>query len=336
RPLSGERRLATGVPAIEHALGVAALLAELRLDQEGLAAAVLFPGPGHAPENAAGVWRSFGRGVADLADGVGRMGEIGALSSHSREESGSESNFRLNSGKTARKIDPDPSSSRQLEALRKMLLAMVQDVRVVLIKLADHTQELRHRVGMPDSEHRRNAAQVTRDIFAPLANRLGVWQLKWELEDLALRILEPATYQRIARLLDEKRATREQYLENVVALLQGEMRRAGIEAEVTGRPKHIFSIYEKMQSKGSDFEHLYDVRDVRILVTDVASCYAALGLVHSLWSPIPKEFDGYIAKPKSNQYRSLHTAVIGPEGKALEVQIRTHEMHQHSELGVAA
>ena len=216
-----------------------------------------------------------------------------------------------------------------------MFLAMVQDVRVVLIKLADHVQALRQMVRSRDESARREAA-LARDVFAPLANRLGVWHLKWELEDLAFRILEPETYQTIARLLDEKRPDRERYIETVAAVLKGELARAGIAAEVTGRPKHLFSIYKKMRRKGVDFDALHDVRAVRVLVDDVKDCYAVLGIVHNLWSPIPKEFDDYIARPKSNQYRSLHTAVIGPEGKAVEVQIRTHEMHQHSELGVAA
>ncbi|MEK7876921.1 MAG: bifunctional (p)ppGpp synthetase/guanosine-3',5'-bis(diphosphate) 3'-pyrophosphohydrolase, partial [Pseudomonadota bacterium] len=174
------------------------------------------------------------------------------------------------------------------------------------------------------------------DIFAPLANRLGVWQLKWELEDLALRILEPETYRRIAELLDENRGDRERYIDQVISRLREELARAGIKAEVSGRPKHIYSIYHKMRRKGVDFNALYDVRAVRVLVGDVRDCYAALGSVHNLWTPLPKEFDDYIAKPKSNDYRSLHTAVIGPEGKPLEIQIRTFEMHGHAELGVAA
>ena len=217
-----------------------------------------------------------------------------------------------------------------------MLLAMVQDVRVVLIKLADHTQDLRYAVKREDDAARRDTAQLTRDIFAPLANRLGVWQLKWELEDLAFRILDAQAYKEIARLLDDKRANRENYIENLMATLKGELARAGIKADVMGRPKHITSIYNKMQRKGMDFEALHDVRAVRVLVDDVKDCYAVLGMVHNLWSPIPKEFDDYIAKPKGNNYRSLHTAVIGPEGKSVEVQIRTHEMHHSSELGVAA
>jgi GTP pyrophosphokinase len=217
-----------------------------------------------------------------------------------------------------------------------MLLAMVQDVRVVLVKLADHLQELRFLARQEPGRIREEKARLTHDLFAPLASRLGVWQLKWEMEDLALRILEPEAYRTIARWLDEKRADRESYIENVVTQLRGELARAGIAAEVSGRPKHIYSIYKKVQRKSLDFEALYDVRAVRVLVDDVKNCYAALGLTHNLWSPIPKEFDDYIAKPKSNRYRSLHTAVIGPGGRAVEIQIRTHEMHQHAELGVAA
>jgi GTP pyrophosphokinase len=213
---------------------------------------------------------------------------------------------------------------------------MVQDIRVVLIKLAHHLQLLRHIVKSEDAAARMETAELTRDIYAPLANRLGVWQIKWELEDLAFRVLEPATYKRIARQLDEKRVDRERYIEGVMAVLRGELARAGVAADITGRPKHIYSIYKKIQRKGVDFETLHDVRAVRILVDSVRDCYAVLGMVHNLWSPVPREFDDYIAKPKSNDYRSLHTAVIGPDGKAVEVQIRTHEMHQHSELGVAA
>ena len=224
----------------------------------------------------------------------------------------------------------------QMEGLRKMLLAMAQDVRVVLIKLADHTQTMRFVVKCDDVQLRHDMARLALDIFAPLANRLGVWQLKWELEDLALRILEPDSYQRIARLLDEKRSAREQHINAVIARLREELARSGIKAEISGRPKHIYSIYNKMRRKGVDFDALYDVRAVRVLVDDVTGLLRGARTVHSLWTPLPKEFDDYIAKPKSNDYRSLHTAVIGPEGKPLEIQIRTFEMHQHAELGVAA
>jgi GTP pyrophosphokinase len=174
------------------------------------------------------------------------------------------------------------------------------------------------------------------DIFAPLANRLGVWQVKWELEDLSFRYLEPDLYKKIARLLDEKRLGREQYIADVREQLRQELHKNGVVAEVSGRPKHIYSIYKKMKRKGVDFSEVYDVRAVRVLVSDLKDCYTALGVVHSLWQPIPGEFDDYIAHPKGNDYRSLHTAVVGPEAKALEVQIRTHDMHNHAELGVAA
>ncbi|HSN40678.1 MAG TPA: bifunctional (p)ppGpp synthetase/guanosine-3',5'-bis(diphosphate) 3'-pyrophosphohydrolase, partial [Burkholderiales bacterium] len=317
-PLYAGHNLASGEPVLTHALETAGILTELKLDHETLAAALLFSCHEVAPQQAQQLREKFGATIAELAEGVVRMGEIGALS---------------NRMPAAQKPE---QQAAQLEALRKMLLAMVQDIRVVLIKLADHMQELRHVVKSENEVLRREAAELTRDIFAPLANRLGVWQFKWELEDLAFRILEPDTYKRIARQLDEKRADRERYIAGVIALLRGELAHAGIAAEVTGRPKHIYSIYRKMHKKGLDFEALYDVRAVRVLVDDVRDCYAALGLVHNLWSPIPKEFDDYIAKPKSNDYRSLHTAVIGPGGKAVEVQIRTHEMHRHSELGVAA
>ncbi len=317
-PVYHGRKLTSGEPLLSHALGTAAILAELRLDPEALAAAILVLCHSVAPEAAGKLKEKFGAQVAELAEGVVRMAQIGTLSGRAQDSHKPE------------------QQAAQLEALRKMLLAMVQDVRVVLIKLADHTQELRYIVRSEDTELKRETARLARDLFAPLANRLGIWQLKWEMEDLAFRILEPEVYKNIARLLDEKRVDRERYIENVIALLKGELARAGIAAEVTGRPKHIFSIYKKMHRKGFDFESVYDVHAVRALVQDVKDCYAVLGLVHNLWTPIPKEFDDYIAKPKSNQYRSLHTAVIGHEGKAVEIQIRTYEMHQHSELGVAA
>ncbi|HEY4556470.1 MAG TPA: TGS domain-containing protein, partial [Lysobacter sp.] len=221
------------------------------------------------------------------------------------------------------------------EGLRRLLLAIVRDLRVVPILLATQVAQLRHAMRLPEPE-RRALASLTRDIHAPLANRLGIWQLKWELEDLAFRHVEPATYQRIARLLDEKRIDRERYIESVTRTLQGVLDAHGLHAEVAGRPKHIYSIWKKMQRKGVPIGELYDLRAVRVLVDDIGACYSALGLVHSTWTPIPSEFDDYIARPKRNDYRSLHTAVVGPEGKTLEVQIRTFEMHRQAELGVAA
>jgi GTP pyrophosphokinase len=306
-----------GEVELEHALGVVAIVSELGLDGEALSAALLAQAARRDPGRLALIAERCGPVVAALAEGAAKMGQIRALSGRAPSS-------------------PPADQAAQLEALRKMLLAMVQDIRVVLLELAAHTQSLRRLVRSGNAEEKRDTARLTQDIYAPLANRLGVWHLKWEMEDLALRILEPDIYKAIARQLDEKRVDRERYIESAIAELRGELARAGIAAEVYGRPKHLFSIYKKMQAKRLDFESLNDVRAVRVLVRDVKDCYAALGVVHNLWTPIPGEFDDYIAKPKSNQYRSLHTAVIGPEDKALEVQIRTHEMHQHSELGVAA
>ena len=308
----------TAPAVLAEAQETAHILIDLALDHECVAAALLVPLLRVRPDVTRALRERFGSRLIELAEGALRMGEIGALS-----------------GKVVSPQRPEAQVA-QLEVLRKMLLAMVQDVRVVLIKLGDHLRELRAEVKSENTARRVGLAELTRDIFAPLANRLGVWQLKWELEDLALRVLEPDSYKRIARLLDEKRHDRERYIENVVVQLKGVLTHAGIAGEVSGRPKHIASIHRKMKSKALDFEGLYDVRAVRVLVADIKECYTVLGIVHSLWSPLPKEFDDYIAKPKANNYRSLHTAVIGPEGKSVEVQIRTREMHEHSELGVAA
>jgi GTP pyrophosphokinase len=303
--------------ALARAQDTVAIVSELELDAEALSAALLAPAVRQDAGRLPAIAERCGPVVADLAGGVARMGQIRALSGSAPSA-------------------PAADQAAQLEALRKMLLAMVQDIRVVLIELAAHTRVLRGLVKSGSPEAKRETARLTQDIYAPLANRLGVWHLKWEMEDLAFRILEPETYRAIARQLDEKRIDRERYIESVIAQLKGELGRAGIAAEAYGRPKHIFSIYKKMRAKTLDFASLYDVRAVRVLVRDAKDCYAALGLIHNLWTPIPGEFDDYIAKPKSNQYRSLHTAVVGPEDKAVEVQIRTHEMHQSSELGVAA
>jgi GTP pyrophosphokinase len=221
------------------------------------------------------------------------------------------------------------------EGLRRLLLAIIRDLRVVFILLARQLVRMRQASLLPDEELRA-LAQLTADIHAPLANRLGIWQLKWELEDLAFRYLQPDVYRRIAELLDERRGDRESWIADAKAALDAALRKVGIVADIAGRPKHIHSIWRKMQKKGVEFSDLYDVRALRILVEDVATCYAALGVVHSLWAYVPGEFDDYIASPKGNQYQSLHTAVIGPGGKTLEVQIRTHEMHRHAELGFAA
>ncbi|MBI5567894.1 MAG: bifunctional (p)ppGpp synthetase/guanosine-3',5'-bis(diphosphate) 3'-pyrophosphohydrolase, partial [Chloroflexi bacterium] len=219
-------------------------------------------------------------------------------------------------------------------SLRKMFLAMVDDPRVVLIKLADRLHNLRT-LGVLPEDRRKRIARETLELFAPLANRLGIWQMKWELEDLGFRFLYPDKYKEIARLIDERRPDREGYIDHIVNTLQLRFREEGIEAEISGRPKHIYSIWKKIERKGS-FDQVYDVRAVRVIVDNLAQCYLVLGIVHSLWRPIKSEFDDYIANPKDNFYQSLHTAVVADEGKTLEVQIRTREMHENSELGIAA
>jgi GTP pyrophosphokinase len=308
----------TGAPLLKHALGAAEILAGMHMDHETIAATILHAAPEYLDDWAERLEKDFGAQVKMLVEGISRMEQIRQFS-------------EIPSQNKKKKDE----AAQQIESLRKMLLAMVQDIRVVLIKLAERTQTLRNLSGAKP-EQQKQIAQETRSLFAPLANRLGVWQLKWELEDLSVRYLEPELYKKIAKLLDERRVDREQYIADVLAQLKQVLGQAGVRAEVTGRPKHIYSIINKMKRKQVDFSELYDVRAVRILVDDVGGCYTALGLVHDLWPPIDGEFDDYIAHPKSNNYRSLHTAVIGPRGLALEVQIRTHEMHQHSELGVAA
>ncbi len=226
-------------------------------------------------------------------------------------------------------------ATSQSDALRKMLLAVVADVRLVLVRIAEQLLRLRQAKRAEPKEQRRIAVE-TREIYAPLASRLGVWQLKWELEDLAFRFLEPDTYKEIANALRERRIERERYIDGVIRDLREALAANGIDAEITGRPKHIYSIWRKMQRKDRGLEQIFDMRAVRVFVNDVRECYAALGIVHNLWPYLPGEFDDYIANPKENDYRSLHTAVIGPGGRTLEVQIRTHEMHRHAELGVAA
>ena len=224
---------------------------------------------------------------------------------------------------------------QQSEALRKMLLAVVSDARLVLVRIAEQLLRLRLAKSGAVAEQRALAIE-TQEIYAPLANRLGVWQFKWELEDLAFRYLEPETYKQIAKTLREKRNERESFIDDLKAKLGEELTRNDITADISGRPKHIFSIWRKMQRKERGLDRIFDIRAVRVLVHDVAECYAALGIVHNLWSYLPGEFDDYIANPKENNYQSLHTAVIGPGGQTVEVQIRSHEMHRHAELGVAA
>jgi len=284
-------------------------LALLSADESALVAALLFDLPSLRAGIAA-LPLSHPAAVHGLLDGLDAADQVWAL--HAGREAG-----------------------RNSEGLRRLLLAIIQDLRVVPVLLARQLARMRAADKL-DEEQRRALAQLTRDIHAPLANRLGIWQLKWELEDLAFRYLEPDTYRRIAREVDETRIARERYVENVKKLLQRDLAANGIKAEVSGRPKHIYSIWRKMQKKRLSFDQLYDIRAVRVMVEDVGACYAALGVVHALWAPVPSEFDDYIARPKANDYRSLHTAVVGPEGRTIEVQIRTHDMHAQAELGVAA
>ena len=229
----------------------------------------------------------------------------------------------------------DESSPEQVERLRRMLLSMVDDVRAVLIKLAFRVQRLRQLKLAPQSEQQ-EIAQESLDIFAPIANRLGIGQLKWELEDLAFRYLEPDAYKRIAKSLDGKLEEREQFIHEVVDKIKQITSKENIAAEIYGRPKHIYSIWKKMTSKSRNFDELFDVRAVRVVVDTIAECYVVLGLIHAQWRHIDKEFDDYIANPKENGYQSLHTAVYGPHGKPVEVQIRTRQMHEFAEFGVAA
>jgi GTP pyrophosphokinase len=286
---------------------VASLLLDLELDPDSIAAALLSIALSESEIDADSITAAYGTDVLELLRGLQRAGKIEAFS----------------------------GGQVSIEALRKMLLAIAEDVRVVLIKLAERTYLMRS-LTKADDAARRAAAIQTRELFAPLANRLGVFDIKWELEDLAFRFLDPELYKQIAKMLDEKRGAREQYIRDVILTLNEENGKLGIKGEITGRPKHIWSIHKKMQRKGVGFNELYDIRAVRVLVSNIRECYTVLGIVHDLWQPVAGEFDDYIAQPKQNNYRSLHTAVIGPEGKTLEVQIRTHEMHQESEHGVAA
>jgi guanosine-3',5'-bis(diphosphate) 3'-pyrophosphohydrolase len=303
----------SGEPYIFHSLAVADILADLRMDATSLAAALLHDVPEDTPTTLSDLSNEFDEEIVRLVDGVTKLERIRALS-------------RSSKGALA---------EAQAENIRKIFLAMVDDIRVVMIKLADRLHNMRTLDALPPEKQRR-IAQETLDIYAPLANRLGIWELKWQLEDLALLHLEPDEYHHIAQLLAEKRQEREDYVQRVITVIRQRLQEEGIAAEVSGRPKHIYSIYHKMKEKGREFEEIYDVRGVRLLVGEVRDCYAALGILHSMWRPIPGQFDDYIAMPKDNLYQSLHTAVIGPEGRPLEIQIRTREMHGVAEYGIAA
>ena len=309
----GDRRIETGETHVRHVLSTADILARLGMDHETVIAALLNGCMDDGELSEAHLRDRFGPGIAQMVGDLARIGQIANVEA----------------------IIAAKDQHEHEENLRRLLLGIAEDVRVVLVVLAERVHLMRSIKDL-EPERRAKIARDTQRVYAPLANRLGMWQVKWELEDLALRYLEPVEYSAIARALAERREEREQYIRDVIATLERTFAEAGIRAEITGRPKHIYSIWRKMQRKRVDIEQIFDLRAVRVLVDTVADCYATLGLVHGLWRHIPKEFDDYIATPKGNLYQSLHTAVIGPGDKPLEVQIRTHEMHRHAELGVAA
>ncbi|WP_144639751.1 RelA/SpoT family protein [Bordetella genomosp. 13] len=310
----------TGEPLRSHAAGVSRLLASLHTDAATRAAALLVSlphdpmAPVPAPRNDP-VAAEFGAEVARLVHGARALLRLGAVA---RQAS-----------------DASADSGSQKEMQRKMLLAMAADLRIVLMRLASRLQTLRwHAETKAPCDPA--FARETLDLYTPLANRLGIWQLKWEMEDLAFRFLEPVRYKEIARLLEEKRVEREAFIAGAIERLRGALKAAGIAAEVSGRPKHIYSIWNKMRVKTLDFSQLFDLRALRVIVDDVRACYAVLGLVHEMWTPLPEAFDDYISRPKPNGYRSLHTVVSDHDGRPFEVQIRTREMHQFAEYGMAA
>ncbi len=312
-----QARTPMGEPLLSHLLLSAQIVADIDLLPEAVAATLLTDISGYLDNWYETVAEQCGKQIAEMVRGID---EVQKLTHFARVD----------------QLDTPEERAEQAETMRKMLLAMVSDIRVVLIKLALRTRTLQFLNSQPDSAEKRVVAKETLDIFAPLANRLGVWQLKWQLEDLGFRHQNPEKYKEIARLLDEKRVERLEYIDNFLNTLRGELDKYHIHYDVAGRPKHIYSIYKKMVKKKLDFDGLYDIRAVRILVDSIPECYTTLGIVHSLWQPIPGEFDDYIANPKGNGYKSLHTVIVGPQDKGVEVQIRTFDMHQFNEFGVAA
>jgi GTP pyrophosphokinase len=343
---TGQKR-ASGEPYITHCVAVAAILAEMHVPPAVVIAGLLHDTVEDTTVTLDQVRREFGDEVAKLVDGVTKLTNLPRVSrgdQHTEELQDEETPVLRPDGRPR----PGPATEAVLEAstrnrkrdlasetLRKTFMAMGEDVRVVLIKLADRLHNMRTLGYMPEYKRRR-IAQETLDIFAPLANRLGIWQIKWELEDLAFRYVSPEKYKEIAENLAERREDRERQIQQIIQSLHTLLSQSGIQVEITGRPKHIFSIYRKMVDKGKAFEMVRDLRAVRLIVPDIPSCYAALGLIHTHWRPIPHEFDDYIAAPKDNFYQSLHTAVIYDDGKPVEVQIRTPEMNQNAEYGIAA
>ena len=307
----------SSVGSFRTGLEMAQILAELQQDETTITAAILYRSVRERKLDLDSVRKEFGKEIARLIDGVLQMAAIGTRKNPRME------------------ANPLAGDGSQIENIRRMLVEMIGDVRVALIKIAERTCAIR---GVKEGSRRKRylVAREVFDIYAPLAHRLGIGHIKWELEDLSFRYLKPNDYKHIAKLLDEKRLDRQDYIDAVVQRLNNELAGINIEGEVSGRAKHIYSIWRKMQRKNIDFSQVYDVRAVRILVPEIRDCYAVLGIVHGLWRNIPHEFDDYIASPKPNGYRSLHTAVFGPDGKVLEIQIRTFNMHEEAELGVCA
>jgi GTP pyrophosphokinase len=339
----------SGEAYVNHCVAVAFILADLRVPPLVVAAGLLHDTVEDTDVSLEDIRKDFGTEVASLVDGVTKLTHLPRVSRSDqnieiiRQESELE---RRQKELAARRglVDPDVEeferersrrSDLASETLRKTFLAMGEDIRVVLIKLADRLHNMRTLGYLPEAKRKRIAKQ-TLDIFAPLASRLGIWQIKWELEDLGFRYTDPETYREIAENLAERRSERDEQVKHIVSSLGGLLSQNGIEAEITGRSKHIYSIFEKMRTKGLAFDSVRDVRAVRIIVEDVPTCYSVLGIIHTKWRPLPGEFDDYIAAPKDNFYQSLHTAVIYDDGKTLEVQIRTREMHENAEYGIAA
>jgi len=321
----GDKLCSSGQSAFEFSVGVASTLAFLRSDVDTRIAGLMFELTLLDPVQAPTIEPRFGHDVSELVAGVRQLIRLRELTQQQHQQG------------TARGRNATQQAMAQVETLRKMLLAMASDMRVVLVRLASCVTTLRYFAEIKRFDDLTQAyGRETLELYAPLANRLGIWQLKWELEDLSFRFIEPDTYKRIAKMLEEKRLMRESFVTNAIARLESEMAAAGIKAEVFGRPKHIYSIWSKMKGKELDFTDLYDVRAFRVIVADVKTCYTVLGVVHNIWTPIPKEFDDYISRPKANGYQSLHTVVTAEDGRPLEVQIRTQEMHNFAEYGVAA
>jgi len=330
---------ASGEPYITHCVSVAKILAELKVPPIVISAALLHDTVEDTKITLEELRNKFGPEITQLVDGVTKLTNLPRVKRAEGRVKESQHDGERRKDEDSTLISEELQKSRRkdlaTETLRKTLMAMGDDVRVVLIKLADRLHNMRTLSYIPESKRKR-IAKETLEIFAPLANRLGLWQIKWELEDLSFRYTQPDDYKSIAEKLADRRINRETEVNKIIQELQKLMTEGGIKAEITGRTKHIYSIYQKMQQKDKTFENVRDLRGVRLMVNDIPSCYAALGVIHTHWRPIPNEFDDYIAAPKDNFYQSLHTAVIYSDGKPLEIQIRTQEMHENAEFGIAA